>query len=95
VVMVGPVGIYGNTVMIDHGYGLFSEYSHLSSIDVSVGQMVSKGDIIGKTGMTGLAGGDHLHYGMLVGKTFVNPIEWWDAHWIQNNILSKLEQVRK
>jgi murein DD-endopeptidase MepM/ murein hydrolase activator NlpD len=94
VVMAQSVGIYGNTVMIDHGFGVFSTYSHLSAMDVSVGQKVAKGDIIGKTGMTGLAGGDHLHYGMLINKTFVNPLEWWDAHWIKDNILSKIEAVR-
>jgi hypothetical protein len=94
VVMVESVGIYGGTVMIDHGFGLFSMYSHLNSMAVSKGQMVAKGDIIGKTGMTGLAGGDHLHFGMLVNKTFVNPIEWWDATWIKNNITSKIESVR-
>jgi murein DD-endopeptidase MepM/ murein hydrolase activator NlpD len=93
VVMVDSVGIYGNTVMIDHGFGLFSMYSHLSATNVSKGQMVAKGDIIGKTGRTGLAGGDHLHFGMLVNQTFVNPIEWWDAHWIEDNILSKIRSV--
>ena len=93
VVMVDSVGIYGGTVMIDHGFGLFSMYSHLSAMDVTPGQMVVKGDIIGKTGMTGLAGGDHLHYAMLVNKTFINPIEWWDAQWIKNNILTKIDAV--
>ncbi len=94
VVMVQSVGIYGGSVMIDHGFGLFSMYSHLSSMAVSEGQMVAKGDIIGKTGRTGLAGGDHLHFGMLVQKRFVNPIEWWDATWIENNITSKIRSVR-
>ncbi len=94
VVMVESVGIYGGTVMIDHGFGLFSMYSHLSSMAVSIDQIVAKGDIIGKTGMTGLAGGDHLHFGMLVNKTFVNPIEWWDATWIENNITSKIKSVQ-
>jgi murein DD-endopeptidase MepM/ murein hydrolase activator NlpD len=94
VVMVESVGIYGGSVMIDHGFGLFSMYSHLSSMAVSEGQMVARGDIIGKTGNTGLAGGDHLHFGMLVHKRFVNPIEWWDATWIENNITSKIKSVR-
>ena len=85
------LGIYGRTVVIDHGCGLFSMYSHLSHISVSVDQMVSKGDIIGKTGTTGLAGGDHLHYSMLVDHTFVNPLEWWDPQWIKNNITDKLQ----
>ena len=94
VVFAETLGIYGQTVVIDHGLGLFSMYSHLSSIGAAVGQMVAKGDIIGKTGMTGLAGGDHLHFGMLVQHTFVNPIEWWDSQWIHNNIEAKLEGVK-
>ncbi len=93
VVMANAEGIYGNTVMIDHGYGLYSTYSHLSAIAVAKGQMVTKGDIIGKTGLTGLAGGDHLHFGMFVHQTFVNPIEWWDPNWIKNNITSKIDSI--
>jgi murein DD-endopeptidase MepM/ murein hydrolase activator NlpD len=89
----GLLGIYGKTVLIDHGFGLFSMYAHLNSSDVSKGQEVSKGDILGHTGSTGLAGGDHLHFSILVHNTFVNPIEWWDANWIKNNILSKIEAV--
>jgi murein DD-endopeptidase MepM/ murein hydrolase activator NlpD len=94
IAMVDSVGIYGNTVIIDHGFGIFSMYSHLSSTDVSKGQMVAKGDIIGKTGRTGLAGGDHLHFGMFVQQTFVNPVEWWDSHWIEDNILSKIRSAQ-
>jgi murein DD-endopeptidase MepM/ murein hydrolase activator NlpD len=94
VVYADNLGIYGHTVIIDHGFGLFSLYSHLSKIGVEVGQMVAKGEILGKTGKTGLAGGDHLHYSMLVHHTFINPIEWWDASWIQNNILSKIGSVQ-
>ena len=93
VVFSGLLGIYGRTILIDHGFGLFSMYSHLSRSDVSKGQHVSKGEILGRTGSTGLAGGDHLHFSILVNKTFVNPIEWWDAAWIENNILSKIEAV--
>jgi murein DD-endopeptidase MepM/ murein hydrolase activator NlpD len=95
VVLADNVGIYGNTVVIDHGFGLFSLYGHLSSIAVTPGTRVSKGDIIGKTGATGLAVGDHLHFGMMVNDTFVNPIEWWDAHWINDNIRHKLTLVRQ
>ena len=93
VVLAENVGIYGNTVVIDHGFGLFSLYSHLSAIGVTAGADVKKGDIIGKTGVTGLAVGDHLHFGMMVNETFVNPIEWWDSHWITDNILSKPKLV--
>jgi murein DD-endopeptidase MepM/ murein hydrolase activator NlpD len=88
------LGIYGRSVLIDHGFGLFSLYSHLSQIAVTPGQVVGKGDIIGKTGQTGLAGGDHLHFSVLVSGVFVNPVEWWDTHWIQDNILSKFEGLQ-
>jgi murein DD-endopeptidase MepM/ murein hydrolase activator NlpD len=93
VVFSGLLGIYGRTILVDHGFGLFSMYAHLNRSDVSKGQHVSKGEILGRTGSTGLAGGDHLHFSILVNKTFVNPIEWWDAAWIENNILSKIEAV--
>ena len=91
VVFAGNVGIYGNTVVIEHGFGLFSLYSHLSTIQVNTDERVTKGQTIGRTGVTGLAVGDHLHFGMMVHDTLVNPIEWWDAHWIEDNISSKLK----
>jgi murein DD-endopeptidase MepM/ murein hydrolase activator NlpD len=91
IAFVGSMGIYGNTVIIDHGLGLFSLYAHLSSISSNEGQTVRRGDIIGRTGSSGMAGGDHLHFGMLVHNTFVNPVEWWDETWIENNISGKLE----
>lgn len=86
-------GIYGNMIVIDHGQGIASLYGHLSEFLVTNGQDVKKGDIIGHTGQTGLAGGDHLHLSILVNGVFVNPIEWWDDHWIQDNITSKLELI--
>lgn len=93
VVYTGNVGIYGNTVVLDHGFGLLTTYSHLSEISVSPGTEVQKGDTIGRTGATGLAAGDHLHFGVLIHDTFVNPVEWWDAGWVRDNIDLKVEQV--
>lgn len=93
VVFCEDIGIYGNTVVIDHGFGLFSLYSHLSSISVTQGDGISAGQTIGYTGTTGLAGGDHLHFGMLLHNTFVDPIEWWDKEWIRNNITGKLDSA--
>jgi len=92
VVFADVNGIYGKTVVLDHGFGLFSLYSHLSRIIVQKGEMVARGSVIGLTGTTGLAGGDHLHYGMMVQNVFINPLEWWDSAWIQNNITSKIEE---
>jgi murein DD-endopeptidase MepM/ murein hydrolase activator NlpD len=94
VVFAESVGIYGLTVLIDHGFGLMSMYSHLSRTDVQPGQTVARGDIIGATGQTGLAGGDHLHFGMMVHNTFVNPLEWWDQSWIENNITGKIQAIQ-
>ena len=88
-------GIYGLTVALDHGQGLVSIYGHLSSIGVKQNQDVKKGDIIGLTGQTGLAGGDHLHFSIMVNGIFVNPIEWWDDHWIKDNITRKLDLIKK
>jgi murein DD-endopeptidase MepM/ murein hydrolase activator NlpD len=90
VVFADELGIYGNCVIIDHGMGVQSLYGHLSSIDVKAGQTVEKEQQIGRSGMTGMAGGDHLHFTMLVNGKMVNPVEWWDAHWIEDRILRKL-----
>ena len=83
-------GIYGNTVVLDHGYGLMSLYAHLSRIDVETGQEVEHGEALGTTGETGLAGGDHLHFSMLLHGLQVDPIEWWDGRWIENRIAGAL-----
>ena len=85
------LGIYGNCILIDHGFGLQTIYGHLSEFLVKKGDMVKKGQIIGKTGMTGLAGGDHLHFTMQVDGVQVNAVEWWDPHWVRDRILSKMD----
>ncbi len=95
VIYARDFGIYGQTVVIDHGQGLYTMYGHLSRIGVNVDQSVNKGDTIGATGKTGLATGDHLHFGFMVHGIAVNPIEWWDSHWIRDNIYKKLNMVDK
>lgn len=90
VVFTGFLGIYGETVVLDHGFNLFSLYAHMSSISVNVGDIVERGDTLGRTGTTGLAVGDHLHFSMLVSGRFVEPKEWLDGSWIKNNITDKL-----
>jgi murein DD-endopeptidase MepM/ murein hydrolase activator NlpD len=91
VVWAKDLGIFGNCIVIDHGYSVQSIYGHLSQIDVKVGDRVSKGQKIGIAGQTGLAGGIHVHFGMQVDGVQVNPREWWDDHWIHDHILLRLE----
>lgn len=84
------LGIYGNVVIIDHGYGLLSLYGHLSSLEVAEGDDVRRGQTIGRTGATGLAGGDHLHFAIFLHGVATDPVEWFDPDWIQNRVSSKL-----
>jgi murein DD-endopeptidase MepM/ murein hydrolase activator NlpD len=87
----GFLGIYGNTVIVDHGQGLMSLYSHLSTVGVSVGTAVRKGQVLGQTGTPGLAVGDHLHFGMLLQGLEVQPLEWLDPKWIRDNIAGRVK----
>jgi murein DD-endopeptidase MepM/ murein hydrolase activator NlpD len=93
VVLAEPLGIYGNTVVLDHGLGVFSQYSHLSQIDVKAGEEVKKGAVVGRTGATGLAGGDHLHFSMLLQGEFVDPLEWWDSRWVKVQVEGQWKQA--
>lgn len=91
VIFSDKLSIYGNMVLIDHGLGLQTLYGHLSESLVSPGEVVEKGQIIGRTGNTGLSGGDHLHFGVLVSGVPVNPAQWWDREWVDANVTSRLE----
>ena len=87
----GDLGIYGNAVLIDHGMGLMSLYGHLSTLMVKEGQTVTKGDMIAKTGSSGFAGGDHLHFGILIHGHEVSPLYLWDRNWVKVNIFDHLD----
>jgi murein DD-endopeptidase MepM/ murein hydrolase activator NlpD len=89
VIWADYLGIFGNCIVIDHGYSLQSIYGHLNSFAVKRGDSVKQGQEIGKSGSTGLAGGDHLHFSMQVQGMQVNPTEWWDPHWIHDRIFAK------
>ncbi|MCG6949224.1 MAG: M23 family metallopeptidase [Acidobacteria bacterium] len=91
VVFAGWMSLYGNAVIIDHGYGLLSLCGHMSTIDVTAGDAVAKGDRIGTSGATGMAGGDHLHLEIFVHGQSVDPMEWLDAKWIRDNLATKLD----
>ena len=94
VVHAADLGIYGNCVVVDHGLGVQSLYAHLSSIDVKPGDRVEKGRQLGRSGLTGLAAGDHLHFTMLLNGHAVNPVEWWDPKWMQDRVLRKVTEAR-
>jgi murein DD-endopeptidase MepM/ murein hydrolase activator NlpD len=90
VVAAEYLGIYGNMVIVDHGLGVFTLYSHMSQILAKVGDQVEKSTVLGNTGITGMAGGDHLHFSVLINGIFVNPLEWWDKSWLDLHILNYL-----
>jgi murein DD-endopeptidase MepM/ murein hydrolase activator NlpD len=90
VIFADDLGIYGNCVILDHGLGVTSLYGHLSGIDVAVGDLVEKEQTIGTSGATGLAGGDHLHFAILVGGVYVDPLEWWDARWMHDRVEARI-----
>jgi murein DD-endopeptidase MepM/ murein hydrolase activator NlpD len=93
VVHAGWLGIYGNCVILDHGMGLQSLYAHLSSIDVSVGNLVDIDQQLGRSGSTGLAGGDHLHFTMLLHGRAITPVDWWSSQWVEDRIQRKLDEA--
>jgi len=93
VAFAGPLTIYGNTVIVDHGLGLQTLYAHLSSIAVKPGDKVARGQELGRSGTTGLAVGDHLHFEILVSGVSVTPIEWWDGKWIRDRVNKPLKEA--
>jgi hypothetical protein len=90
VVYAAPLGIYGNCIVVDHGYGLQTIYGHLSQIDVHEGDIVKQGQVMGRSGQTGMAGGDHIHFAMQLDGVQIDPKEWWDPHWIKDHIAKRI-----
>jgi murein DD-endopeptidase MepM/ murein hydrolase activator NlpD len=91
VVYAAPLGIYGNCIVVDHGYGLQTIYGHLSQINVHEGDMVKRGQVMGTSGQTGMAGGDHIHFAMQLDGVQIDPKEWWDRHWIKDHIARRVD----
>ncbi|MCF6172358.1 MAG: M23 family metallopeptidase [Campylobacteraceae bacterium] len=88
-------GIYGNNLIMYHGLGLYTLYGHASSFLVNVDDSVKKGQAIANTGQTGLALGDHLHFGVLVQGVEVRPEEWMDNSWLKTNIYDIIKSSKK
>jgi len=88
-------GIYGKMPMIDHGLGLYTLYGHCSKILVEEDEEIEEGQVIAKTGKTGLALGDHLHFGVLVQGIEVWPMDWMKQNWIKKNINKVFKKANK
>ena len=76
VVLSELLQVRGNTVIVDHGLGVYSCYNHMSDLVVVEGQVVSQGQVIGHLGSTGLSTGTHLHWELRVGEVAVDPFQW-------------------
>lgn len=94
VVFSEPNGIYGNLPIIDHGFGLYTLYGHCSEVHVREKESVVAAQQIAKTGLSGYAMGDHLHFGILVQGIEVRPEEWMDSKWIADNITSVIDTAK-
>jgi murein DD-endopeptidase MepM/ murein hydrolase activator NlpD len=92
VLFSGYFGIYGGCVILDHGLGVQTLYGHMSSVSAQVGQSVTRGEEIGRSGKTGMSGGDHLHFEVLVGGVPVRPEEWMEEKWMVTYILGPMKK---
>jgi len=87
-------GIYGNNLILYHGLGLYSLYGHCSGFLVKKGDVVKAGSVVANTGKTGLALGDHLHFGLMVQGVMVRPAEWMDQRWIKTHITDVIKKAK-
>ena len=96
VVYSGEMGPFGKTVIIDHGFGLYSLYGFLSSSDVSEGDKVLKSEAIGSPGSTGLNDlVNSVHFEMRLHGLPVRPVEWWDSQWVRDHITNRIQDTKK
>ena len=87
-------GLYGNMPIIHHGLGLYTIYGHCSSVSVQDGDFANAKESIARTGKSGYAMGDHLHFGVLVQGIEVRPAEWRDQSWINLNIIKVINDAK-
>lgn len=92
VLFAGYFGLYGGCVILDHGLGVQTLYGHMSNLSVQVGQSVTRGEEIGRSGNTGMSGGDHLHFEVLVGGVPVRPEDWMEEKWMATYILGPMQE---
>ena len=95
VLFAGSLGVYGDSVLMDHGLGLVSLYGQLEEIRVSKGDRVDQGVTIGTVGSTGFAQQRSLLFGLRVHGTPVSPIEWFDKSWYHSHVTHKIEELKK
>ena len=95
VILAADLPLYGQTVVIDHGFGLTSLYAHLSAIEHLEGTRVVSGQTIGASGSSGLLDRPLLEFQMRLHGVPVRPIEWWDSRWILEHIDAKIDETKK
>jgi murein DD-endopeptidase MepM/ murein hydrolase activator NlpD len=95
VVFTGSNGVYGNAVVIDHGFGLSSFYAHLDTILVRVGDKVSKSTVIGRAGTSGLMAQQSLHFQLRLHGVPIDPSPWWNTSWVRREIDRKLSSIKR
>ncbi len=95
VLLKSYLGLYGNTLLLYHGFGVSSIYAHMHESSLEVSDEVSIGQQLGKTGQTGWAFGDHLHFGILIQGHFVRLNEWIDQKWVDENVVNVLKKARE
>ena len=93
VVFIGTLGLLGNTIVIDHGFGLATVYGHLSNVGVQRGASVQRGQEIGSTGNTGFAQSEEVYFETRVHGVPVSPNEWWDQSWVTDHIDNKVNFI--
>lgn len=95
VIFSDNLGPYGDTVIVDHGFGVTTLYGHLGSMTRLEGDRVERGDIIGKVGDTGLIFSPGLTFEVRLHGTPVRPVEWWDAGWLRDHVDQKVSNAKK
>ena len=93
VVFIGTLGLLGNTIVIDHGFGLASVYAHLSDVSATRGITVQRGQEIGRTGSTGFSQSEEVYFEIRLHGVPVSPNEWWDQTWVTDHIDNKVNFV--
>lgn len=94
-IYVGDLGLYGKSVIVDHGFGLATVYGYLDSTSAEIDAEVKAGTVLGKAGVSGFSEAPGFLYEVRIHGIPVRPIEWWDARWVHDHIRRKIDDIKK